>query len=39
MIAAGFLHDVVEDTDVTIEELEQRFGSEVATGGRRYQAF
>jgi len=25
MIAAGFLHDVVEDTDVTIEELEQRF--------------
>jgi len=29
MIAAGFLHDVVEDTDVTIEELEQRFGSEV----------
>jgi len=28
-IAAGFLHDVVEDTDVTIEELEQRFGSEV----------
>jgi len=29
MIAAGFLHDVVEDTDVTIEELEQRFWSEV----------
>jgi RelA/SpoT family (p)ppGpp synthetase len=29
MIAAGFLHDVVEDTDVTIEEIEQRFGSEV----------
>ena len=30
MIAAGFLHDIVEDTDVTIEEIEQKFGSEVA---------
>jgi GTP pyrophosphokinase len=29
MIAAGFLHDVVEDTDVTIEEIEQHFGVEV----------
>ncbi len=29
MIAAGFLHDIVEDTDVTPEELEQRFGQEV----------
>ncbi len=29
MIAAGFLHDVVEDTDVTIEEIEQHFGIEV----------
>jgi GTP diphosphokinase / guanosine-3',5'-bis(diphosphate) 3'-diphosphatase len=29
MIAAGFLHDVVEDTDVTLEEIEHRFGAEV----------
>ncbi len=29
MIAAGFLHDVVEDTDVTPEEIEQRFGADV----------
>jgi len=30
MIAAGFLHDVVEDTDVTVEEIDQNFGAEVA---------
>ncbi|MEP0922148.1 bifunctional (p)ppGpp synthetase/guanosine-3',5'-bis(diphosphate) 3'-pyrophosphohydrolase [Leptolyngbya sp. ST-U4] len=29
MIAAGFLHDIIEDTDVTGEELERRFGAEV----------
>jgi GTP pyrophosphokinase len=29
MIAAGFLHDVVEDTEVTPAEIEQRFGADV----------
>lgn len=29
MIAAGFLHDIVEDTDVTPEDIESRFGTEV----------
>ncbi|QCS48613.1 bifunctional (p)ppGpp synthetase/guanosine-3',5'-bis(diphosphate) 3'-pyrophosphohydrolase [Picosynechococcus sp. PCC 11901] len=28
MIAAGFLHDVVEDTEVSPEEIEERFGAE-----------
>jgi GTP diphosphokinase / guanosine-3',5'-bis(diphosphate) 3'-diphosphatase len=28
-IAAGFLHDIVEDTEVTPEELEAKFGVEV----------
>ncbi|QQR40394.1 HD domain-containing protein [Devosia rhizoryzae] len=30
MIAAALLHDVVEDTPVTIEEIEAEFGPEVA---------
>ena len=29
VIAAGFLHDVVEDTDVSLEEIEGHFGAEV----------
>ncbi|ULB44107.1 bifunctional (p)ppGpp synthetase/guanosine-3',5'-bis(diphosphate) 3'-pyrophosphohydrolase [Limnospira fusiformis KN01] len=29
MVAAGFLHDIIEDTDVTPEELESHFGPEV----------
>lgn len=29
MIAAGFLHDIVEDTNTTADELEQLFGKEV----------
>jgi len=29
MVAAGFLHDIVEDTHITLEEIEQRFGAEV----------
>ena len=29
VIAAGFLHDVVEDTEISPEEIEQRFGEEV----------
>lgn len=30
-VASGFLHDVVEDTPVTLEELSQTFGSDVAS--------
>ncbi|MBB6444474.1 HD domain-containing protein [Bacillus benzoevorans] len=30
VIAAGILHDVLEDTPITYEELSQRFGSKVA---------
>jgi GTP pyrophosphokinase len=30
-VAAGLLHDVVEDTPVTVEDLERDFGEEIAT--------
>jgi GTP diphosphokinase / guanosine-3',5'-bis(diphosphate) 3'-diphosphatase len=29
-VAAGFLHDVVEDTDITLAEIEEAFNAEVA---------
>jgi hypothetical protein len=31
VVAAGLLHDVVEDTDATVEDLRERFGDRVAT--------
>ena len=30
-IACGLLHDVIEDTDVTLADLEREFGGEIAT--------
>ncbi|MTH53113.1 HD domain-containing protein [Bacillus mangrovi] len=30
LIAAGYLHDTVEDTDTSLEDLEERFGAGVA---------
>lgn len=30
MIAAGILHDTVEDTDLTMEDIEREFGKEIA---------
>ncbi|MFY4773534.1 HD domain-containing protein [Metabacillus sp. RGM 3146] len=30
LIAAGYLHDIVEDTSVTIDEIEEMFGSDIA---------
>ncbi len=30
LIIAGLLHDVVEDTEITLEEIEKEFGQEIA---------
>lgn len=30
-VAAGLLHDVVEDTDITLEQLREQFGEDVAS--------
>lgn len=30
LISAGYLHDVVEDTNVSIEDIERQFGKEIA---------
>src|SRR5210317_2166475 len=30
MVAAALLHDVVEDTDVTLDQIKDKFGSKVA---------
>ena len=35
LVMAAFLHDTVEDTGVTLQELEQRFGKDVADAGGR----
>jgi hypothetical protein len=35
VIAAGFLHDVVEDTEVTPQELEEHFGAEGHAAAQR----
>lgn len=29
-VACGLLHDIVEDTDVTVEDIQKEFGSEIA---------
>ena len=31
VVAAGYLHDVVEDTNYTIEDIEENFGSRVSS--------
>ena len=31
VVAAGYLHDVVEDTKYTIEDIEKEFGKDIAT--------
>ena len=31
LVAAGILHDLLEDTSVTLEEIRERFGAEIAS--------
>lgn len=31
VVAAGYLHDVIEDTKYTIEDIEKEFGNDIAT--------
>ena len=35
VLAAALLHDVVEDSEMTVEDLERLFGPEIAEVGRR----
>ena len=32
LIAIAIMHDVVEDSKITVQELKQEFGSEISTG-------
>lgn len=38
-VACGFLHDVVEDTDVTLDDMEAEFGPEGGISPEEIEAF